>query len=110
MTSLVDGVLLAALLGTCACVVPMYLKLKRLDRTQAEYGRAMAASGHALAIAGEAVRSFAGEGREVLDALGRRIDEARATLAALEAARDSLASARPARESSAARLNAPSPR
>lgn len=71
MASLVDGILLAALVSTCACVVPMYLKLKRLDRTQAEYGRAMVASGHALASAGEAVRNFAGEGRDVLDALGR---------------------------------------
>ena len=86
MASLVDGVLLTALVATSACVVPMYLKLKRLDRAQAEYGRAVAASGHALASAGEAVRSFAGEGREVLDALGRRIEEARATLAELEAA------------------------
>jgi hypothetical protein len=87
MASLVDGVLLTALVATSACVVPMYLKLKRLDRAQAEYGRAVAASGHALASAGEAVRSFAGEGREVLDALGRKIEEARATLAELEAAR-----------------------
>jgi hypothetical protein len=90
MASLVDGVLFAALVGTCACVVPMYLKLKRLDRTQAEYGRAMDASGHALASAGEAVRSFAAEGREVLDTLGRRIEEARATLAALEEAQNKL--------------------
>ncbi len=94
MTTLVDGVLLAALVGTSACVVPMYIKLKRLDRTQAEYGRAMAASGHALASAGEAVKSFAGEGRAVLDALSREIDEARATLADLEAARRGLVEAR----------------
>lgn len=94
MTGLVDGVLLAALLGTSACVVPMYLKLKRLDRTQAEYGRAMAASGHALASAGEAVRSFAGEGREVLDALSLKIEEAKAALAELEAARGALVAAR----------------
>ena len=92
MTTLVDGVLLAALVGTSACVVPMYIKLKRLDRTQAEYGRAMAASGHALASAGEAVRSFAGEGRAVLDALSREIDEARATLADLEAAQHKIES------------------
>lgn len=91
MASLVDGVLLTALVATSACVVPMYLKLKRLDRAQAEYGRAVAASGHALASAGEAVRSFAGEGREVLDALGQKIEEARATLAELEAAREKLA-------------------
>ena len=93
MTGLVDGVLLAALLGTTACVVPMYLKLKRLDRTQAESGRARAASGHARASAGEAVRSFAGEGRAVLDALGAKIEEAKGTLAELEAARAALARA-----------------
>ena len=91
MTGFADGVLFAALIGTTACVVPMYLKLKRLDRTQAEYGRAMAASGHALASAGEAVRSFAGEGREVLEALSLKIDEAKAALADLEAARRELA-------------------
>lgn len=87
MVSLVDGVLLAALVGTTACVLPLYLKLKRLDRAQAEYGRAVAASGHALTSAGEAVRNFTGEGRAVLEALGAKIEEARATLDALEAAR-----------------------
>ncbi|BAQ47205.1 MULTISPECIES: hypothetical protein [Methylobacterium] len=87
MVSLVDGVLLAALVGTTACVLPLYLKLKRLDRAQAEYGRAVAASGHALASAGEAVRSFTGEGREVLEALSAKIEEAKATLDALEAGR-----------------------
>ncbi|BCM82864.1 hypothetical protein NS228_10440 [Methylobacterium indicum] len=87
MVSLVDGVLLAALVGTTACVLPLYLKLKRLDRAQAEYGRAVAASGHALATAGEAVRNFTGEGREVLEALSAKIEEAKATLEALEAGR-----------------------
>ncbi|TNC09606.1 hypothetical protein FF100_25680 [Methylobacterium terricola] len=87
MVSLVDGVLLAALVGTTACVLPLYLKLKRLDRAQAEYGRAVAASGHALASAGDAVRNFTGEGRAVLEALSAKIEEARATLDALEAAR-----------------------
>jgi hypothetical protein len=76
MGSLVDGVLLVALVATSACVLPMYLKLKRLDRTQAEYGAAV-----------EAVRSFKEEGREVLDALSLKIEEARATLDALEASR-----------------------
>ncbi len=94
MASLVDGVLLTALVATSACVVPMYLKLKRLDRAQAEYGRAVAASGHALASAGEAVRSFAGEGREVLDALSLKIEEARAVLDTLEASRAALVAAR----------------
>ncbi|MBB5765451.1 hypothetical protein ABEV34_00675 [Methylorubrum rhodesianum] len=94
MGSLIDGILLVALVATSACVVPMYLKLKRLDRTQAEYGAAVAASGVALTQAGEAVRSFKEEGREVLDALSLKIDEARAALAELEASRAALAAAR----------------
>ena len=94
MGSLVDGILLVALVATSACVVPMYLKLKRLDRTQAEYGAAVAASGVALTQAGEAVRSFKEEGREVLEALSLKIDEARAALADLEASRAALVAAR----------------
>ncbi|WP_232630683.1 hypothetical protein [Methylobacterium sp. Leaf118] len=90
MGSLVDGILLLALVATSACVVPMYLKLKRLDRAQAEYGAAVAASGLALTQAGEAVRAFKDEGREVLDALSLKIEEARATLAALEASHTTL--------------------
>ncbi|MCP1539862.1 hypothetical protein [Methylorubrum extorquens] len=94
MGSLVDGVLLVALVATSACVLPMYLKLKRLDRTQAEYGAAVAASGVALTQAGEAVRSFKEEGREVLDALSLKIEEARALLDTLEASRAALIAAR----------------
>ena len=94
MGSLVDGILLVALVATSACVVPMYLKLKRLDRTQAEYGAAVAASGVALTQAGEAVRSFKEEGREVLEALSLKIDEARVALADLEASRAALIAAR----------------
>ncbi|MBX9931924.1 MAG: hypothetical protein K2Y56_10365 [Methylobacterium sp.] len=91
MTPLVDTVLLLALVVTSACVVPMYLKLKRLDRTQAEYGRIFAESGHALASAGAAVRSFSTEGRAILEDLTVKIDEARKTLSDLEASRRSLA-------------------
>lgn len=90
MTPLVDTILLVALVATSACVVPMYLKLKRLDRTQAEYGRILVESGHALSQAGEAVRSFSTEGREILEALGARIDEARRVLTDLEASRQAL--------------------
>ena len=87
MTPWADTILLLALVGTSACVVPMYLKLKRLDRTQAEYGRILTRSGHALTQAGDAVRSFSTEGREILEALDQRIGEARQTLAELEASR-----------------------
>ena len=90
MTPLVDTMLLAALVATSACVVPMYLKLKRLDRTQAEYGRRLAESGQALSSAGEAVRGFSTEGREILEALSLKIEEARTTLSDLEATRRDL--------------------
>ena len=93
-SSLVDAVLLGALVLTSACVLPMYLKLKRLDRIQAEYGRAFAQTSDALRHAGETMRSFAGEGREILVALEAKIDEARATLADLEAGRRALAAGR----------------
>ena len=92
MTPLADTILLLALAATSACVVPMYLKLKRLDRTQAEYGRILTQSGHALSQAGEAVRGFSTEGRAILEALDAKIEEARATLAALETGRRALAS------------------
>ncbi|KQP55208.1 hypothetical protein ASG40_09490 [Methylobacterium sp. Leaf399] len=92
MTPLVDTVLLLALIATSACVVPMYLKLKRLDRTQAEYGRIFAQSGQALHSAGEAVRGFSTEGREILEALTVKIDEARRTLSDLEESRRRLTS------------------
>lgn len=91
MTPWVDTILLLALMATSACVVPMYLKLKRLDRTQAEYGRILTQSGQALAQAGEAVRNFSTEGREILEALDQRIGEARQTLAELEASRREIA-------------------
>ena len=76
MTPWVDTILLIALVATSACVVPMYLKLKRLDRTQAEYGRILMQSGHALTQAGDAVRNFSTEGRAILEDLDEPIDMA----------------------------------
>ncbi|MGY2047693.1 hypothetical protein [Methylobacterium sp. JK268] len=90
-SSLVDGILLGALVLTCLCVVPMYLKLKRLDRVQAEYGHAFAQTSHALAQAGEAVRGFSGEGREILEALSAKIEEGRRVIGELDARQRRLA-------------------
>ena len=94
MTPLVEIVLLLALVVTSACVVPMYLKLKRLDRTQAEYGRIFAQSGQALDSAGAAMRSFSTEGRAILEDLTVKIDEARKILSDLEASRREVAALR----------------
>jgi hypothetical protein len=84
MSSLVNIILFIALVLTSLCVVTMYLKLKRLDAYHAEYKRIFDQTAAALGSAGEAVRTFTSEGREILDALGARIDEAKAVMFELE--------------------------
>lgn len=86
MSSLVNGVLFLALVLTSVIVVTLYLKLKKLDAYHAEYKLVFDQTAEALGSAREAVRSFSTEGRELLEALSARIDEARAVLVELEAA------------------------
>ena len=86
MSSLVNAVLFLALVLTSIIVVAMYRKLKQLDAYHAEYKLVFDQTAEALGAAAEAVRSFGTEGRELLEALGKRTDEARAVLADLEAA------------------------
>lgn len=86
MSSLVNLVLFAALVITSLCVLAMYRKLKRFDAYQAEYKRLFSEASTALNSAGEAVRTFGKDGKEVADTLGDRIDEARAVLVQLTAA------------------------
>ncbi|RDI50420.1 hypothetical protein [Microvirga subterranea] len=89
MSSLVNLVLFAALVITSLCVLAMYRKLKRFDASQAEYKRLFQEASVALGTAGDAVRAFGTEGKEVADALGARIDEAREVLAQLAVATQS---------------------
>ena len=86
MSSLVSIVLFLALVATSICVLAMYRKLKQLESYHAEYKLIFDQSAHALGSAGEALRSFNTEGREVLQALGARIEEARSVMAQLAAA------------------------
>lgn len=86
MSSLVNLVLFLALIATSLCVLAMYRKLKRFDAYQTEYKRLFDQTSVALNSAGDAVRTFGTEGREVVEALGSKIDEARGVLAELEAA------------------------
>jgi hypothetical protein len=86
MSSLVNAILFLALVLTSICVVTMYFKLKRLDAYHAEYKRIFEQTSVALGSASEAVKSFNAEGRELLGALGVRIEEARTLLSELEAA------------------------
>ena len=84
-SSLVDAVLFLALVLTSTCVGAMYLKLRRLDAYHAEYKGVFDQTAEALGSARDAIRDFTTEGREVLEALSAKIDEARAALSDLTA-------------------------
>lgn len=86
MSSLVSLILFLALVATSICVLAMYRKLKQLESYHAEYKLIFDQSAHALGSAGEALRSFNTEGRDVLQALGARIEEARTVMEQLSAA------------------------
>ncbi|MGE8129529.1 MULTISPECIES: hypothetical protein [unclassified Methylobacterium] len=90
MFSLAEALLFAALVATTACLVPMYMRLKRLDRYHAQYRDMVDWSASALVGASNAVQSFAQDGRVVLEDLGREIELAKAALAELRAERDRL--------------------
>lgn len=87
MFSLAEALLFAALVATTACLVPMYMRLKRLDRYHAQYRDMVDWSASALVGASNAVQSFAQDGRVVLEDLSREIETAKAALAELKAER-----------------------
>ena len=95
MFSLVEGALFVALVLTTACLLPMYLRLKRLDRYQAQFEAMIASSSHTLTEAGNAVRGFAVDGRSILECLSREIDLADAALRRLKAERVAASAAMP---------------
>ena len=97
MFSLAEALLFAALVATTACLVPMYMRLKRLDRYHAQYRDMVDWSACALVGASNAVQAFAQEGRTVLEDLSREIECAKSALDELKAERLRLtASAAPA--------------
>jgi hypothetical protein len=87
MSSLVNIILFLALVLTSVCVLTMYFKLKRLDAYHAEYKLIFDQTAEALGSARDAMRAFNAEGKDVLSALGTRIEEARSILSELESAR-----------------------
>ncbi|APT30632.1 hypothetical protein MCBMB27_01341 [Methylobacterium phyllosphaerae] len=93
MFSLAEALLFAALVATTACLVPMYMRLKRLDRYHAQYRDMVDWSASALVGASNAVQSFAQDGRVVLEDLSREIECAKVALAELKAERIRLANA-----------------
>ncbi len=82
--SLSEAALLTALVVTCICVVAMYLRLRRLDRHQAEYERTFARTSDALDATRIELARFRQDGRDLTVALEERIAEAQALLNALD--------------------------
>jgi hypothetical protein len=76
-SSLVDAVLLVALVLTTLRVGAMYRELRRLRSHHEDYRRIFAETGAALHSVERAIGDLNGEGREVLAALNERIAEAR---------------------------------
>ena len=94
-SSLVNFILLAALIITSICVAMMYFKLKRFEVHHTEYKRVFEQASEALSIAGNAIRSLNHEGREVLQSLEQRIDEAKLMIRAIENINSSIEGAVP---------------
>lgn len=86
MSSLVNAALFLALVVTSVCVVSMYRRLKRLDSYHVEYKRIFDQTAEALTSANEAVQMLNEDGRDVLQALGQRIEEAKVMISKLELA------------------------
>lgn len=85
MSSPADLVLFAALIATTSSVVMLHLRLRRLDRLNADYGRALAEAARALGAARDSLATFTGDGREVLVLLNDRIESAHGLIAEMDA-------------------------
>ncbi|MFH3478301.1 hypothetical protein [Xanthobacter variabilis] len=85
ISSPVDILLLVALLATTVSVVVLYRRLARLDRLNADYGRALEDAANALTAARDSLQTFSADGREVLTQLSSRIDDAHGVIAELDA-------------------------
>lgn len=85
MSSLANSILFLALVTTSIMVAIMYRKLRTLDHYHAEYKQVFDKTGEALQGAQRAVLNFSTEGKETLNLLSMRIDEAKALAHHLEA-------------------------
>lgn len=84
--SLLDGVLIVALVATAAYAVGLRREFRRFRAYNEEYAAVLAQTGRAMEGVERAVDALQAEGAGVLAALGARIEEARAVAARLEAA------------------------
>ncbi|WP_372425390.1 hypothetical protein [Salinarimonas chemoclinalis] len=86
--TLLDLVLVAALLATVAYAIGLRREFRRFRGYNADYAAILAQTGRAVEGVERAVESVQTEGASVLAALGERIEEARGVMERLEAARD----------------------
>lgn len=113
--SLLDAVLIVALLATAAYAVGLRREFRRFRAYNEEYAAVLAQTGRAMEGVERAVDSVQSEGASVLVALGERIEEARAAAARLEAAQAAraepvaAAAVEPAPEGQATREPPPAP-
>lgn len=85
MYSLVDVILLVALLVTSVSAFMMHRKLSRLQHYHDRYEALLKQTGDALDSASAAVASFTRDGQTVMSDLGTRIETARSVLSDLDA-------------------------
>lgn len=84
---LVEVALVLALLATCGYALVLRREFRRFKTYNTDYARLLAETGRAMEGVERAVDGVQREGADVLAALGRRIEEARAIAERLESAR-----------------------
>lgn len=107
--SILDLVLIAALLATAAYAVGLRREFRRFRATNEEYAAVLAQTGRAMEGVERAVDSVQTEGARVLAALGERIEEAREVVSRLEAVRAAAPAAPAAEEPAPEAIAAPAP-
>ena len=82
---LVEGILLAALLFTSIHVTRMRRELVRLRTDQGDFAVVLGKTTEAVDDMVVMVREFSADGRQLVNVLGEKIDEAREAIAELDA-------------------------
>lgn len=85
ISSIVDIVLFAALLFTSIRVTKMHRELVRLRAHQGEFTQVLGKTNETVDDMVMMVRDFSADGRQMVHALGDKIDEARRTIAEIDA-------------------------
>lgn len=85
ISSIVDIILFAALLFTSFRVTKMHRELVRLRAHQGEFTQVLSKTTETVDDMVVMVREFSADGRQMVHALGDKIDEARRTISEIDA-------------------------